>query len=838
MKLHTLFTLLLALLTARPLTAGAQDFRCTELPNQHLLPVPKVSHVLQDREGYMWYGTQGGGVCRDDGYTLHTWNSSQRGCKGIESDEVTALAEGPDGRIWVGTRSGMYYIDKQDGSVHTVDAEQQRHRKIQCMAVRADGAVWFGVERKVVLMSAGMEVLHEFDIGGSEREEPKNMMIDHEGTLWVCILRGGLRSIDKDCKQLRNRDWPLEHAANYMLEDTVRHCYWVGTWGSGVVGYPDMQLQPGTLHVSEQHRFGCEVNNMVIDYRRSLLWTSTVDNLYAYRIVSVMGPDNRRINTLIPFDTSPFMPQQKKIIGNLAIDRRGQVWVPGHMPHTFIISPGTGGGIRRDPVQAMEQQIGYKLMVSRIVREGDLYWIYQDRTRLSLYDSRSGQLAFMATDAKPQPLSTTKALARRREGRGVWTCQGRRLLHVWNEGMQIHWQEVAEVKLPNYIASLNDMGRGELLIGTERQVFSYNYHTKTLKALTDSIGLVQSVGRDAKGTLQYTLKAGQLLPLTDRFGHTWQLTETSLTETSTRTGASRVIRPSDPGVEMEYFTDLTLSGDSICLGGIGAFCMVGHSKALDHAEPVADTIVMVDDTHVSTLNPLHAPDIRFAYRFSDAAPWRYLEPGKNELDLSAPGSAGHTLQVMATDDFGRWSRPQQVSIPAGEGRRPWWPWLSVPAIAALILWHYRRRRQAATPPPADDRQEKQRRNTEQARANAPGKPDANPFLQKAAEAVMQNLDNPEYGIENLCADLGMSRMNMYRKFQGATAQTPSEFIRTIRLRRGAEMLLSTDRSVAEVAYAVGFTSPQYFTKCFKEDYGTTPKKFKNSQSDNLYLGHS
>lgn len=828
MRLLKLFTLSTAILLLHPTLTTAQDFRCTELPNQHLLPVPKVSLVLQDREGYMWYGTPGGGVCRDDGYTVRTWNSSQKGCKGIESDEVTALAEGTDGRIWVGTRSGMFFIDKSDGSVCPVDVELQRHKKIQCMAVRPDGSIWFGVGRKVVLMSADLEVLREFDIGGGEREEPKNMMIDHEGTLWICILRGGLRSIDKDGKQLRNRDWTLDYAANYMVEDTVRHCYWVGTWGNGIVSYPDMQVQPGTLHTSEQHRFGCEVNNMVIDYRRNMLWTSTVDNLYAYRIVSVMGPDNQRINTLIPFETSHFMPQEKKIIGNLALDRHDHVWVPGHMPHTFIISPGTGGGIRRDAVQAMEEQIGYKLMVSRIVREGNLYWIYQDRTRLSLYDSHSRQLSFMAIDAKPQPQSTTKALARCREARGVWTCQGRRLFHVWNEGMQIHWQEVPEVKLPNYIASLNDVGRGELLIGTERQVFSYNYKTKTLKALTDSIGLVQSVGHDAKGKLQYTLKAGQPLPLTDRFGHTWQLTETSLTETSTRTGASRVIRPSDPGVEMEYFTDFSLWGDSLCLGGIGAFCMIGHSKALDHAKLTADSIVMVDDTHVSTLNPLHAPNIRFAFRFADNEPWQYLEPGENELDYSSLSSGKHTLQMMATDVFGRWGEPQQVYT-FRKGPSLWWLWLLIPATAALGFWYYRRKRQAQSLPPADEKQEKQRRNIAQAQANAPGEPDVNPFLQKATEAIMKNLDNPDYGIENLCADLGMSRMNMYRKFQSATDQTPSEFIRTIRLKRGAEMLLSTELSVAEVAYAVGFTSPQYFAKCFKDDYGVTPKKFQTEK---------
>ena len=188
------------------LCAGAQNFHCTPLPNQALLPVPKISHVLQDQEGYLWYGTQGGGVCRDDGYQLQTWASGQRNGKAIENDEVTALGEDTRlGRIWVGTRGGLYYIDKRKGTAHAVDTEEARHKKIHCLAVRADGSVWFGVEHKVVLLSPRLKVVKSFSIGENPREEPKSMMIDHRGTLWVCILRGGLRTVDKEAKQLVDR---------------------------------------------------------------------------------------------------------------------------------------------------------------------------------------------------------------------------------------------------------------------------------------------------------------------------------------------------------------------------------------------------------------------------------------------------------------------------------------------------------------------------------------------------------------------------------------------------------------------------------------------------------
>ena len=828
--------------TAAVCPVVAQEFRCTGLPNQAQLPVPQMGFVLQDQEGYMWYGTQGGGVCSDDGYHVRTFNSSQRNCKEIENDEVTALAEDPQRRrIWVGTRSGMYYIDKTDYSVHAITLEEAWHKKIHCMAMRKDGSLWFGVERKVVLLSPELKVLKHFSIGDNPREEPKSMMIDHKGTLWVCILRGGLRTIDKNCKKLEVKPWTLDAAAHYIVEDTLHQCYWVGTWGKGVVSYPDMHLHPATLHAEDTSLFGSKVNNMVIDYAHQLLWTSTASNLFAYRIVSIFGTDNRRINTLLPMETTDFMSEEKKIIGNLFLDKYNNVWVPGNMPHTFIVSPiGGWGSVRRDPVQAMEKQIGYKLMVSRIVREGKLYWIYQDRTRLSLYNSTTGQLSFMANEAQPKAQSTNKALCRRRGGKGVWTCSGHKLLRVWNEGGTIQWKELTDVHLPNYISALNDVGNGQLLIGTEKQVFSYDYIKQTLTPLTDSVGIVQSVGYDSKGKLQYTLRAGQLLPLTDTFGHTWELTETSLTETNPRTGASRTIRPTDSDVQMEHFTDFCLAGDSICLGGIGAFCIIGHSPALDKPQCHPDSIVLTDDTHLSTLNPLYASTTRFAYRCSSSDEWTYLEPGDNTIDPSTLHRNTLSIEVMATDPFGRWSQPQILKFThPHNGTGYYWLWLLLVSVFAVGWWWKKKGSPSSkdplpTPsslwegsaiqqalPIEGEMSEGQRGSVDVRRTEG--------ILLQATELIQKNLDNPAYGIESLCADMAVSRMNLYRKFQAVTQQTPSEYIRSIRLQHGAELLQGTDQSVSEVAYAVGFTSPQYFIKCFKEEFGETPKKFRQQK---------
>ena len=94
--------------------------------------------------------------------------------------------------------------------------------------------------------------------------------------------------------------------------------------------------------------------------------------------------------------------------------------------------------------------------------------------------------------------------------------------------------------------------------------------------------------------------------------------------------------------------------------------------------------------------------------------------------------------------------------------------------------------------------------------------------------IEEHIDNSEYNVEQLSTDMGMSRMNLYRKLQAITGQTPTEFIRTIRLKRAAQLLQDGKLNVSEVADRVGFSSSSYFTKCFKEQFGVLPTQYSET----------
>ena len=91
--------------------------------------------------------------------------------------------------------------------------------------------------------------------------------------------------------------------------------------------------------------------------------------------------------------------------------------------------------------------------------------------------------------------------------------------------------------------------------------------------------------------------------------------------------------------------------------------------------------------------------------------------------------------------------------------------------------------------------------------------------------VEQHLEDGEYGVEQLAHDLCMERTGLYKKLTTLTDTTPVAFIRSVRLRRAAALLQEGTLTVNEIAERTGFSSPSYFTKCFKKEFGVLPSEY-------------
>ena len=105
------------------------------------------------------------------------------------------------------------------------------------------------------------------------------------------------------------------------------------------------------------------------------------------------------------------------------------------------------------------------------------------------------------------------------------------------------------------------------------------------------------------------------------------------------------------------------------------------------------------------------------------------------------------------------------------------------------------------------------------------------FYARFLSCVKAGMGNPDLSVDMLASEMGMGRSQLYRKIKALTNYSPVELLRNLRLKHARELLTTTEKSVSEIAYEVGFSAPAYFTKCYREMYGETPTDIRSR------LGH-
>jgi YesN/AraC family two-component response regulator len=102
------------------------------------------------------------------------------------------------------------------------------------------------------------------------------------------------------------------------------------------------------------------------------------------------------------------------------------------------------------------------------------------------------------------------------------------------------------------------------------------------------------------------------------------------------------------------------------------------------------------------------------------------------------------------------------------------------------------------------------------------------FISKMNEIILKNIDDPKFSVEELAERLGVSRVQLYRKVKAILGISISDHINNIKLEKAVDLLKNSGQNVSEIAYALGFSSPNYFSTAFKNKFGVSPKEFKTS----------
>jgi len=644
MKTNRLFVATCLLMLS--LAAYSQNkYLLTPLPTQEQLPVASIHTLLQDSEGFMWYATRDGGLCRDNGYSIDVFRSDRFNPTLMgKSNHINALAETLDNRIVFANRDGLYVLDKRDYSIRIVDKNLEG-QNVEPLMIAADGTLWASNNKVIYHYDKNLNRIGSYrSTWHGEQKYPCHLIEDSKENVWAVQWSGGLLKYDsqKDC--FVEQYWVDGLMPAYMVEDMTNNCYWVATWGNGIVKYlPDQQLivpEPCTTEQGERLRVGVSAGIlaaqcicMLHDKTLNRLFVSTMYGLKTYDI---------RDGGLAEVDLTGILPSGMGMTDYMTFDRRGNLWVAGFPPNTFILSQ-KNKDIERNDFAAVRHQLNDRPVIWNSVNEGDYIWFGQDRLLLCLYDTKTQTLAFANKAGIRNYLDMNGAKFRKcRSKQGIWNYAGNDVYHIWNQGMTIKAKLIATAG--GWIECVYDAGDGNIYIGHQNGIDVYQEATGQIRHLPikqtkvsdmvraeDGIlyycsadrllkGLDQegkeqvisnagdftSVAIDQQGTVWAADRQGDLLrydPKTktatidekgsnqkgdyikritiDGMGHLWLLTDKEVKEYNPQNGNYRILSASDPEIQMDYFYNVSADGEHIRIDGAGG--IVGISPLADLA---------------------------------------------------------------------------------------------------------------------------------------------------------------------------------------------------------------------------------------------------------------
>ncbi len=876
-----------------PVAADTLRYRVSEMPTQRQMPVANVHCLMQDNEGFMWYGTTGGGLCRDDGYRIDVFRTDGTKAPSLPGNDITCLAEDCRGGIWVGTTQGVCRIDKRDYSIRPMLRKEMGGQIVSGILCDSRQRIWISGNRRIVRLDSVLNVCGVYEIRDVRAE---SLYEDEHGDIWVGLWTKGLRRYDARADRFVSCPWHTGGREIRIMGITQGQPgeLWISTWGDGIVHYDVksgvVTRQPATLGADNRQ----VVLDCLRDSRQGLFWVTTMDDLYLYR---------ERDGRLESTGPSPLAGEGGKILDRMTEDKDGNIWVAGFSPRTRIVSPDNNRPVRCE-VGDMLRLTGYHLLADRVVADGKHFWIWQGRRGLTLFNSGDGSVK----DAGGENYS--RCIVKCEDRPGIWALSEDAVERLTADGPQ---EKIPLGGLKPTSLAEHD---GVLWIGTERALLRYSVMGGKLEHVCDTRGPVGDIVANPNGepyfivadsgvfdrhglvlagtgftTLAmaadgtpwvaseygkvYRMDGTQAVEdtlagdergdavkdmLFDAAGHLWVMSDLKVKEINPRLHSMRIIHADDPSVRVGYFYTLSLfDGQHVILAGDGAFCIMKSAVELDRKRSQARrprvTAVLSSDTlrltgsgeqrislppasgalslRISTLEHLNAGNILFAYRI-DESDWIYLPQGSNIVQLNHLSKGEHKLTVKCTDNGGCWGDPTEVMTIC---RQPfwwetWWARLFFILLAVILLWGLRTLRRRILM--LYELQKKRKEivlteielNPDELRAS---KIDGQ-FLQRAVLLVEKNIRDVNYNVARFSNDMCMSRMNLYRKLHMLTGLSPSEFMRDIRLKKAAQMILSRPTvPINEIAAKVGFSTPGYFTKCFKEMFGVLPTQYGKSK---------
>ena len=820
------------------LTAMAQPLcHVTYYDEEDGLPHSHVTQLLQDEQGLMWFATWNG-LCRYDGYDFQTFKpQAGDGCN-MTTDRIRMFAMRPDGNFVCRIDDDYFLFDTRTyrfSNLPQTTAEDDLKHYRTSMSLKEDRPIEWkdAYDTRWTLYVNGRLTYQRDD--GLTGDYPLDIELnkltfacqDRQGNLWVLGRSNGIYKFTTDMQ--RTRRLPIEPQAQVkcMFKDNSQRL-WVATREDGAVRLYDaksMQLSgylgaDGRLH-QQYTRFGAVVYCMY-QSKDGTLWLGTKPQ-GIYRLKETAAGT-------FHIDHLTQLPNLN--VYNILEDRQGRLWVatlggglyyaqqPQAANPQFVVPKGypkdVAQRVRYLMVEEQQQVLlaatTEGLIVSRLEPQAD-------RMSFRLHQREADRTQSLSSSAMMDIIKAHNGrLYVSTESGGVNLIEDADLL---KEQLTFRHYTVQNHMLPSdVIMSMTPMPNGRCAIVSSHLVSIVDSTTQYRQLDTHyfnadyrfSEARPQMVDND---TWIFGLNDGAFLTTTRQMERQTYQPQMVLTCLEVR-GEKQV----SEWWSIERMDTLTLQPHerNIKL----------HFAAIDYQAPER---------------------ISYAFRLltasqRDTTQWNYIGTNRSVTLLNLePGT--YRLEVRSTNADGVWMDNQRVLTLIVKPTF-WEAWYGkllmvlliagfVAAIIYTLLYIRRIKRQhretlekylSLIEVRGERSQVSGERSEVSGEESQVSGESLDPMLQRVMQFVEENIANSDVNVGDMASAAAVSRSGLQRKVKQAMGITPQDLLREARIKRACQLLRQTDKTVAEVAYACGFSDPKYFSRSFKQSTGLSPTEYK------------
>lgn len=830
-----------------------------------------INSILFTHSGDIWIGTEGGlyGQCKgnDDSLTLYC---DKRQNSKVPHCSITALLEDSKGYVWIGTwDKGLFRYNPRDGKFYEMPRFNDLN-SAQTLFEDALGRLWVGTWGKGLYCIANphetqrvLEFTH-YGIYSSDYPLLSNIIWDickdrNNNLLWVGTDKGlcFVPLYNDAPKTLPEIVEPqpdyLSRGVKSIFSDRCGRM-WMYAYERGIVSASTRPSHFNSRQLSAEQRASDHISCISYDMQDRLLVGTSHSGLLMPDMEGKTISIPSRINTILPLSGDSillgtirdgiFMLHEGKIVSQhnrsntpwladnciycISRDIQGRFFI-GTWKGLSVLQPdGRGIHLEGKNIRPLETA-----QVSSIVcksshsiwlgtREQGIIHLTGDinrpaSLRLKQYTTLHG------TDF--QTLNIYRLIADH-QGR-LWACSQEAGLMLYDPNHDGFMNVGADYGIPNDDTySIEETVDGRLWISSRHNLISFSVDSEGNVSGLRFFDRKDVIDGDHFGAAFSAISTKGQICFAGQYTYT-VFHDTDIPEPATDQRA--------------VITDIKVHGTSE---------MPLPEKGIKLQPSQRDLII-----EFSSLDFDNIDGVRYAYMLDGLdREWHYTDVGVSQVSYSQLPAGTYTFRLRCTNEGGSWSREEQtlvIRVLAHLWQR-WYAWLFyILAGLSIIIFiiRYVSERELHRQELQMARMERQnalnlleeykQKTYEKVRedlfadiCDISSSPSDEEFVRRCLVCVQRHIGNSEFGLPQFADAMCMSKSTLYKKLHAATGLTTSVFIRTVRMKSACELLHQNPQArIADVAYAVGYADPKYFSTCFKKDFGVLPSEYA-IQNDN------